>query len=61
MKAKQIVKPKKIVIKPVSSDPIKQACGVLSFWKKSATQIMKETREEEEKIEKNKLNCYWRP
>lgn len=46
---------KKIIIKPVPKDPIKAAAGMLSAWKKSATQIMREAREEERKIEKKKL------
>lgn len=49
------IEEKKIVIKLTPQDPIKEACGVLSAWKKPATQIMKEIRKEEEQFEKKKF------
>lgn len=50
-----VLEEKKIIIKPVARDTIKAARGVLASWQKSATQIMKETRQEEEQTEKKKL------
>ena len=46
----------KILIKPAAGDPIKAARGILSDWQKSATQIMKEARQEEKEFEKKKLS-----
>lgn len=38
-----------------AGDPIEELGGILKGWKKTATQIMREIRQEEEEFEKKKL------
>jgi bifunctional DNA-binding transcriptional regulator/antitoxin component of YhaV-PrlF toxin-antitoxin module len=45
---------KRVVLEPFIEDPVKAGLGLLSDWKKSATQIMRETRKEEKKHETTK-------
>ncbi len=47
---------KKITVKSMTKDPIKTAAGILAGLEKSASQIMKEARQEEREFEKKKLS-----
>ena len=46
---------KKVMIEPFLEDPIEAGFGLLKDWRKSATEIMRETRKEERKYEEKKV------
>lgn len=45
---------KKVILEALAPDPIEAGFGLLKDWKKSATEIMKDVREEEKKYEQEK-------